>query len=126
MGHEAGIAAILHDLTRPRVAYVAAPTTVLPAIQTAYRVDPGPSMVRMWVDRARFRPYPATVQRLLPVEIGDLNRLYQLGFASWLPPLAIGGGGDYRRPRHPPPVAPAGTHLLTPPPPSSVSEHYPS
>ena len=24
-----------------------------------YRVDPGPPMVRMWVDRARFRPYPA-------------------------------------------------------------------
>ena len=46
---------------------------------------PGPQMVRMWVDRARFRPYPATVQRLLPVEIGELNRLYQLGFASWLP-----------------------------------------
>ena len=31
---------------------------------------------------ARTRP---RVQRLLPVEIGDLNRLYQLGFASWLP-----------------------------------------
>ena len=85
MGREDGIAAILRDLIRPRVAYVAAPPTVLPAIETAYRVDPGPSMVRMWVDRASFRPYPATVQRLLPVEIGELNRLYQLGFASWLP-----------------------------------------
>src|SRR6185503_20028064 len=79
MGNEDGIAAILRDLIRPRVAYVAAPTTVLPAIETAYRVDPGPSMVRMWVDKAQFRPYPATVQRLLPVEIGELNRLYQLG-----------------------------------------------
>ncbi len=42
-------------------------------------------MVRMWVDRSTFRPYPAIVQRLLPVEIGELNRLYQLGFTSWLP-----------------------------------------
>ena len=52
-------------------------------------------MVRMWVDRARFRPYPASVQRLLPVEIGDLNRLYQLGFASWLPSTAIADGVYY-------------------------------
>ena len=37
----------------------------------------------------RTRP---TVQRLLPVEIGELNRLYQLGFASWLP-----AGGHRRR-----------------------------
>ena len=49
-------------------------------------------MVRMWVDRAHFRPYPATVQRLLPVDIGELNRLYQLGFASWLPTGAITEG----------------------------------
>ena len=62
-----------------------APATMLPAVEAHYRVDPGPQMVRMWVDRAHFRPYPATVQRLLPVEIGELNRLYQLGFASWLP-----------------------------------------
>jgi len=41
-------------------------------------------MVRMWVDRTTFRPYPATVQRLLPSEIGDLNRLYQLGFLNRL------------------------------------------
>ena len=78
MGRDDGVTAILRDLIRPRVAYVATPPTLLPAIQTAYRVDPGPSMVRMWVDRTTFRPYPATVQRILPVDIGDLNRLYQL------------------------------------------------
>ena len=89
MGREDGIAVVLRDLIRPRVAYVAAPAEVLPAIETAYRVDPGPTMVRMWLDRAHFRPYPATVQRLLPVEIGDLNRLYQL-------------------------VAAAGTHVVSP------------
>ena len=52
-------------------------------------------MVRMWVDRAHFRPYPATVQRILPVDIGELNRLYQLGFASWLPTGAIADGVYY-------------------------------
>ena len=49
----------------------------------------GSTRVRRWSGCGStgrsFRPYPATVQRLLPVEIGELNRLYQLGFASWLP-----------------------------------------
>ena len=37
--------------------------------------------------------------RLLPVEIGELNRLYQLGFASWLPASAIADGVYYGDPR---------------------------
>jgi RimJ/RimL family protein N-acetyltransferase len=113
MGRVDGISAVLRDVIRPRVAFVAAPTAVLPAIETAYRVDPGPSMVRMWVDRARFRPYPATVQRLLPVEIGDLNRLYQLGFASWLPASTIFEGVYYGLRVNGQLVAAAGTHVIS-------------
>ena len=113
MGRVDGISAVLRDVIRPRVAFVAAPTAVLPAIETAYRVDPGPSMVRMWVDRARFRPYPATVQRLLPVEIGDLNRLYQLGFASWLPASTIVDGVYYGLRVNGQLVAAAGTHVIS-------------
>ena len=71
-------------------------------VKTHYRVDPGPQMVRMWVDRARFRPYPADVRRLLPVEIGELNRLYQLGFASWLPVVGDRRGRLLRDPRRRP------------------------
>jgi ribosomal protein S18 acetylase RimI-like enzyme len=114
MGREDGIATILRDLIRPRIAYVATPATVLAAIETAYRVDPGPAMVRMWVDRSTFRPYPATVQRLLPVEIGDLNRLYQLGFGSWLPSTAIGDGVYYGLRVNGRLVAAAGTHVVSP------------
>jgi ribosomal protein S18 acetylase RimI-like enzyme len=113
MGREEGIAVILRDLIRPRVAYLAVAAPVLPAIETAYRVDPGPSMVRMWVDRAHFQPYPATVQRLLPVEIGDLNRLYQLGFASWLPSTAIADGVYYGLRVNGQLVAAAGTHIVS-------------
>jgi RimJ/RimL family protein N-acetyltransferase len=113
MGREEGIAVILRDLIRPRVAYVAVAPAVLPAIETAYRIDPGPSMVRMWVDRAHFQPYPATVQRLLPVEIGDLNRLYQLGFASWLPSTAIADGVYYGLRVNGQLVAAAGTHIVS-------------
>jgi ribosomal protein S18 acetylase RimI-like enzyme len=113
MGREDGVIAILRDLIRPRVAYVATPGPPLPAIQTAYRVDPGPSMVRMWVDRSTFRPYPATVQRLLPVEIGELNRLYQLGFASWLPSSAIADGVYYGLRVNGQLVSAAGTHVVS-------------
>jgi RimJ/RimL family protein N-acetyltransferase len=113
MGRLDGIGVVLRDLIRPRVAFVAAPAAVLPAVETAYRVDPGPSMVRMWVDRERFRPYPATVQRLLPVEIGDLNRLYQLGFASWLPSSTIAEGIYYGLRVNGQLVAAAGTHVIS-------------
>jgi ribosomal protein S18 acetylase RimI-like enzyme len=113
MGRPDGIEVVLRDLIRPRLAYVAAPAGVFSAVATAYRIDPGPTMVRMWVDQARFRPYPATVQRLLPVEIGDLNRLYQLGFASWLPPATIADGVYYGMRVNGQLVAAAGTHVIS-------------
>jgi ribosomal protein S18 acetylase RimI-like enzyme len=114
MGREDGIDAILRDLIRPRAAYLAALPENMAAVKTHYRMDPGPQMVRMWVDRARFRPYPADVRRLLPVEIGELNRLYQLGFASWLPSSAIAEGVYYGMRAGGRLVAAAGTHVVSP------------
>jgi RimJ/RimL family protein N-acetyltransferase len=114
MGRDDGIEAILRDVIRPRAAYVAALTENLPAVQSQYRVDPGPPMVRMYVDRARFRPFPADTRRLLPIEIGELNRLYQLGFASWLPSSAIAEGVYYGIRVGGRLVAAAGTHVISP------------
>ncbi|HUP55051.1 MAG TPA: GNAT family N-acetyltransferase [Methylomirabilota bacterium] len=114
MGRPDGISAVLRDVIRPRAAYIAARTMMLPAVEAHYRVDPGPQMVRMWVDRTHFRPYPATVQRLLPVEIGELNRLYQLGFASWLPSGAIADGVYFGMRVNGQLVAAAGTHVVSP------------
>jgi len=114
MGRDDGIDAILRDLIRPRAAYLAALAENMAAVKTHYRMDPGPQMVRMWVDRARFRPYPADVRRLLPVEIGELNRLYQLGFASWLPSSAIAEGVYYGMRAGGRLVAAAGTHVVSP------------
>jgi ribosomal protein S18 acetylase RimI-like enzyme len=114
MGRHDGIEAILRDVIRPRAAYVAALPESMSAIETLYRVDPGPPMLRMWVDRARFRPYPADVRRLLPIEIGELNRLYQLGFASWLPSSAIAEGVYYGIRVGGRLVAAAGTHVISP------------
>jgi GNAT superfamily N-acetyltransferase len=114
MGRSDGVTAILRDVIRPRAAFVAARSEVLPAVAQAYRVDPGPPMVRMWVDRTTFRPFESDARRLVPGEIGDLNRLYQLGFASWLPGSAIAEGVYYGLRVNGRLVAAAGTHVVSP------------
>jgi RimJ/RimL family protein N-acetyltransferase len=114
MGSTDGIAAVLRDVIKPRAAYIATRPDMVEAIEPYYRIDAGPQMLRMWVDRAHFRPYPATVQRLLPVEIGELNRLYQLGFASWLPSSAIADGVYYGMRVNGRLIAAAGTHVVSP------------
>lgn len=113
MGRNDGIAAIARDILRPRTAYIAAMSDTLDAIATQYRIEPGPPMIRMWVDRARFRPVPAPVERLLPVQVTELNRLYQLGFAAWLPAAAIQEGVYYGIRLHGKLVAAAGTHVIS-------------
>ncbi len=112
MGANDGIEAILRDVIRPRAAYIAALDESLPAVGAIYRLDPGPAMVRMWVDRAHFRPFPADVHRLRPADIGELNRLYQLGFASWLPSSSIADGVYFGMRIGGRLVAAAGTHVI--------------
>ena len=114
LGENAGIEAILANVIKPRAAYVASRPEHLAAIATSYRIESGPPMLRMWVDAAHFRPFPGEVQRLLPVEISDLNRLYQLGFASWLPASAITDGLYYGVRVGGRLVSAAGTHVISP------------
>lgn len=114
LGENVGIAAILESVIKPRTAYVAARTEHLSAIASNYKIDPGPPMVRMWVDADHFRPFPGDVRRLLPVEIGELNRLYQLGFAAWLPANAIADGIYYGVRVGGRLVSAAGTHVISP------------
>ena len=113
MGDDDGISAILGRVVRPRVAYVAALTESLPAVEAHYRVDPGPPMVRMWVDRTTFRPYPADVRHLYPADAADLNRLYQLGFTSWLPSSSVAEGVYFGIRVGGRLVAAAGTHVVS-------------
>ncbi|MCU0483716.1 MAG: GNAT family N-acetyltransferase [Chloroflexi bacterium] len=113
MGDNAGIAAILRDVIRPKVAYVAALPEHVPALEGIYTVEPNVPMVRMWVDRPSFRPFPGEVRRILPIEAGDLNRLYQLGFTAWLPPTALTEGVYYGVWVNGRLVAAAGTHVIS-------------
>jgi ribosomal protein S18 acetylase RimI-like enzyme len=113
MGRDEGIEAILRDVLRPRLTYVAVPTDAMAAVSRHYRLDPGPQMVRMWVDAERFKPKLVDgVEPLRPSDAGELNRLYRLGFGSWLPPQSVAEGVYYgirvgRRL-----VAAAGTHVI--------------
>ena len=113
MGLASGIAAVLRDLIRPRAAYLSMRYEAMSAVERIYRVDPGPEMVRMAVDRVTFRPHPGLATRLVPAEIADLNRLYDLGFTAWLPGNAIAEGVYYGVRVHGRLVAAAGTHVIS-------------
>jgi GNAT superfamily N-acetyltransferase len=112
-GRDDGIEAILRDVVKPSIAYVACLPANQAAVESRYRLEPGPQMVRMWVDRSTFRPaVDAGIEVLTSGDAGELNRLYRLGFGSWLPPQAI-NEGIYRGIRvNGRLVAAAGTHVI--------------
>jgi ribosomal protein S18 acetylase RimI-like enzyme len=115
MGREDGIVAVLRHVIRPRLAFIACLPSAVPAVSTVYRLDAGPQMVRMWVDRSRFRPSgDPGIERLTPADATELNRLYQLGFGAWLPPQAIADGVYYGLRVQDRLVAAAGTHVTSP------------
>lgn len=114
MGRDDGVDAILRDAIRPRLAYIAALPGMLPSVQRRYRLDAGPQMVRMVVDRETFRAADDLgVERLVPSDAMELNRLYQLGFGAWLPPQAISEGVYYGLRVKGRLVAAAGTHVTS-------------
>jgi ribosomal protein S18 acetylase RimI-like enzyme len=114
MGDSAGIVQILRDVIRPRLVYLAADRSHLTDIGKLYRIDAGPPMIRMVATRATFRPHAeGGATRLLPVEITDLNRLYGLGFTSWLPSDSIATGVYYGVRVNGRLVAAAGTHVIS-------------
>jgi len=114
MGEPDGVEVLLRDVVRPRAAYLACLEAHLGAAAASYRLQPGPQMVRMWVDRASFRPFPGATARLLPAQITDLNRLYDLGFTSWLPAEAVAQGVYHGVSMGGRLVAAAGTHVISP------------
>jgi GNAT superfamily N-acetyltransferase len=113
MGEPEGVVAVLRGVIRPRAAYIASLGSQLPAVERVYRLAAGPPMVRMSVDRTTFQPAPGGVFRILPSEIGDLNRLYNLGFTAWLPSEAISSGVYYGIRVSGRLIAAAGTHVVS-------------
>ena len=114
MGSDAGIAAVLRDVLRPRIAFIAALPASLAQVERQYHLDPGPQMVRMGTDAERFRPVDDPgVERLSPIDAPELNRLYRLGFGSWLPGQSIAEGVYYGLRIRGRIVAAAGTHIVS-------------
>ena len=113
MGEAKGISAILREVIKPRAAYLAGTEEAIAAAEAVYKVEPGPPMVRMWVDRASFRPTPGAATRLVPSDIGELNRLYDLGLTSWLPAESVAHGVYYGIRVNGRLVAAAGTHVIS-------------
>src|SRR5262245_25931686 len=113
MGEAAGITGVLREIIRPRTAYLASPPELLDAVGAVYRISDGPPMIRMWVDRASFRPAAPTAIRLVAADVGDLNRLYDFGLSSWLPSDAVANGVYYGVRVNGQLVAAAGTHVIS-------------
>jgi ribosomal protein S18 acetylase RimI-like enzyme len=112
-GRDDGIEAILRDVIRPAIAYLAYLPASERAVASRYRVEPGPPMVRMWVDRSSFRKVEDPgVEPLSPSDVGELNRLYRLGFGSWLAPQSVAEGVYYGIRVNRRLVAAAGTHVI--------------
>jgi GNAT superfamily N-acetyltransferase len=112
-GRDDGIEAILRDVIKPPIAYLAFLPANDRAVETRYRMEPGPQMVRMWVARETFRTvFDPGVEPLTSSDVGELNRLYRLGFGSWLAPQAIGEGVYYGIRVNGRLVAAAGTHVI--------------
>lgn len=112
-GRDDGIDAVLRDVIRPSIAYLAYLPSSQRAVEGRYRVEPGPAMVRMWLDRSMHRPvFDPGVEPLSAADTGELNRLYRLGFGSWLAPQAVAEGIYYGIRVNGRLVAAAGTHVI--------------
>jgi ribosomal protein S18 acetylase RimI-like enzyme len=112
MGDADACRSILSSVVRPRYAYVQAHHDLAPAFQELYRADLPASLLRMVVDRHSFRPMAGGAERLVPADIGDLNRLYQLGLGGGFPASILEEGVYYGVRVGGRLVAAAGTHVI--------------
>jgi ribosomal protein S18 acetylase RimI-like enzyme len=112
MGEPDACRAVLATEVRPRYAFVQARHDLSSAFDDLYRVDLPASLVRMVVDRDSFRPLAGGAERLGPADIGDLNRLYQLGLGGGFPASILEDGVYYGVRVGGRLVAAAGTHVI--------------
>ncbi len=114
MGDPDACRAVLATEVRPRYAFVQARHELATAFDQLYRVDLPASLLRMVVTRDTFQPYAGGAVRLGPADIGDLNRLYQLGLGGGFPASILEDGVYYGLRVGGRLVAAAGTHVINP------------
>jgi ribosomal protein S18 acetylase RimI-like enzyme len=114
MGNPDGCREVLESVIKPRDAYVQATEAFDAAISDLYELEPPLQLLRMVVDRATFVPFAGPAERLAPVHVDDLNRLYQLGFRAGFPSSILEDGIYYGVRVRGRMVSAAGTHVINP------------
>jgi ribosomal protein S18 acetylase RimI-like enzyme len=112
MGDVEGCRSLLESVIKPRDAYFQATAQLDPAMDGLYELDPPTRMLRMVVDRDSFLPFAGPAERLIPADIDDLNRLYQLGFRTGFPMSVLEDGIYYGVRVRGRLVSAAGTHVI--------------
>ncbi len=114
MGDPGGCRSLLEAVIKPRDAYFQATEEHEAVMRSLYELEAPTAMLRMVVDRDTFTPFAGPAERLVPADIDDLNRLYQLGFRTGFPISVLSDGiyfGVRVRGRL---VSAAGTHVVNP------------
>jgi GNAT superfamily N-acetyltransferase len=114
MGDPAGCRAILATVIKPRDAYLLSTQPHDAAIADLYELERPVELLRMVVDRATFTPFAGAAERLVPADIDELNRLYQLGFRAGFPSTVLEDGIYYGVRVAGRLVSAAGTHVVNP------------
>lgn len=112
MGDVEGCRSLLETVIKPRDAYFQVSPTLDQAIGAVYDLDLPTHMLRMVVDRETFLPFAGPAERLIPADIDDLNRLYQLGFRTGFPMSVLEDGIYYGVRVRGRLVSAAGTHVI--------------
>jgi len=112
MGDPAGCREILSSVIRPRDAYFMGTEPLDEAAADLYELDAPQLLLRMAVNRDEFQPFAGSADRLLPVDVEDLNRLYQLGFRGGFPASVLEDGVYYGVRVRGRLVSAAGTHAI--------------
>ena len=113
MGDPAGCREILETVIKPRDAYFMGTDAIDAAVADLYDLDPPAYLLRMAVDGQTFRPFAGPAERLVPADIDELNRLYQLGFRGGFPASILEDGVYYGVRVRGHLVAAAGTHVIS-------------
>ena len=112
MGDPAGCREILSSVIRPRDAYFMGTEPLDEAAADLYELDAPQLLLRMAVNRDGFLPFAGSADRLLPADVEDLNRLYQLGFRGGFPASVLEDGVYYGVRVRGRLVSAAGTHAI--------------
>jgi RimJ/RimL family protein N-acetyltransferase len=112
MGDPAGCREILDTVIKPRDAYFMGTQAIDAEIAGVYELDPPQYLLRMAVDARTFQPFAGPADRLVPADIEELNRLYQLGFRGGFPATILEDGVYYGVRVRGRLVSAAGTHVI--------------